>query len=109
MTPLLPPCGGDAEGRGGLSATSIWYSPTDPPLSLRDISPRKGGRGESEDMHQALAGGEGDSCGGLTRGYNERASFGRYLTQLAQDLCVPSSRTVPVLDCRQLILISCRK
>ena len=30
-----------------------------PPLSLRDISPLKGGRGESEDLHQSPQGGEG--------------------------------------------------
>ena len=46
-----------AEG-GSLPIGPIWSSPADPPLSLRDISPRKGGRGESEDMHQSLAGGE---------------------------------------------------
>jgi len=39
-----------------LPTPPIWYSPTDPPLSLRDISPRKGGRGELEDSHGTLKG-----------------------------------------------------
>ena len=35
-----------AEG-GSLPIGPIWSSPAAPPLSLRDISPRKGGRGEA--------------------------------------------------------------
>ncbi len=45
---------------GSLPVGPIWSSPAAPPLSLRDISPRKGGRGESEDMHHSLQGGAGN-------------------------------------------------
>ena len=110
VTPLRPPCGGDAEGRGGFPiAMPIWSSPApplchsvtspparktfekllfsplagempkaegglpvavpiwslaaDPPLSLRDISPREGGRGDLRVLHWSLQGGAGKWVG----------------------------------------------
>ncbi len=52
-----PPLRGRCRRQRGvpcLLALSGRRQPT-PLLSLCDISPRKGGRGESEDMHQSLA------------------------------------------------------
>ena len=46
---------------GGLPVGPICSSPAAPPLSLCDISPRKGGRRESEDMHHSLQGGAGNA------------------------------------------------
>ena len=48
----------------------------DPPLSLRDISPRKGGRGELRVSHWSLQGGAGELIGasnGIAAGYCEQA------------------------------------
>ncbi len=53
-SPFSPLAGEMPKAEGGLSAAYIWYSPTDPPLSLRDISPRKGGRAELEVAHRSL-------------------------------------------------------
>ena len=73
----MPPAyAGAGSGRGGvLSATSIWCSPP-PPLSLRDISPRKGGRAEFEVPHRSLAGGVAEGRGALlsTGGLAQRQS-----------------------------------
>ena len=46
MFPFLPPCGGDAEGRGGVPVWQPYQVVTSRPLSLRDICPLAGGEEE---------------------------------------------------------------
>ncbi len=60
-----------AEGGGPLFGSHIWSLSTDPPpLSLRDISPRKGGRGESGVFRSPPQCGHGESVSLLLLGPN---------------------------------------